>query len=412
MQTSPEEHLAWLLEQIPHTARVRVRLDQAHGRVLAEDVRAAHPLPLWDNSAMDGYAVRSADTAAASERHPVDLQVLGEVPAGSCWDPPLASGQAVRIMTGAPVPSAADAIVRVEATIGDNGPGSWAESSVRLTAAVPAGREVRRRGEDLDAGALVAREGDELGAVRLSALAAAGVQQVEVRAAPRVAVLVTGSELLEPGTRLERGQIPESNSLLIGGLLAEAGLGEVSIRRSADTVPAVQELLAELGASHDVIVSTGGVGPGTRDVMRLALESEAGVRQVRVAVRPGQPQCAGPLASGAFVFALPGNPVSAAVSFELFVRPCLRAMQGHASAARPRLRATAAEGWRGVTGRWQVLPVVFDQGEELSCAPAVSASRISHSVGGFGAAEGYALVEPERGDIAAGDDVSVIRLQA
>lgn len=415
---------------------------------------------------MDGYAVRAHDTLGATGDAPAKLTVLGEVAAGSPWDPPLARGECVRIMTGAPLPSDADAVVRVEATVGDRGANAaagdtaaagelagtaghvatgarvipdrralaWADRNVRVTAEVVPGTDVRGRGEDLVAGELVARAGDPLTAARASALAAAGIADVLAREAPSVAVLVTGAELQPMGAPLLRGQIPESNSILMRGLLAEAGITRVSVERCPDDESSVRARLAELGATHDLVVTTGGVGPGTRDVMRIVLDEEPGVRAVRMAVRPGQPQCAGRLRAGAWVFALPGNPVSAAVSFELFVRPALRAMQGHTQTERQRLTATAAVDWRGAKGRLQVLPVRFvgtgegtvgatsaadpdqsgmrdqDSPGALWCVPAVHSSRVSHSVGGFGAAEGYALVGPETGDIAAGDRVSVIRV--
>lgn len=442
MALTPEDHLAWVLASVTPLQPRRIALEQAIGTVLAEDARAAHPLPLWANSAMDGYAVRATDTAGASAEYPARLTVLGEVAAGSPWDPPLAPGECVRIMTGAPLPSDADAVVRVEATVGDRDAGSmragamhapdrgalaWADHGVRVTAEVTVGKDVRARGEDLAAGDLVARAGDPLTAARASALAAAGIADVLVRESPRVAVLVTGAELRPIGAPLSRGQIPESNSLLMRGLLAEAGIARVSVERCPDDEASVRERLADLGGTHDLVVTTGGVGPGTRDVMRIVLEEEPDVRAVRMAVRPGQPQCAGRLGAGAWIFALPGNPVSAAVSFELFVRPALRAMQGYATTARPRLLATAAVDWRGAAGRLQVLPVRFADGPggaeagadpELDgphepgviwCVPAVHSSRVSHSVGGFGAAEGYALVGPETGDVAAGDRISVIR---
>lgn len=410
MGVSPQEHRDWIMQRIGRTEVQRLPLSAAQGLILAEDVSAVHSLPLWDNSAMDGYALRSADTYGASDAAPVSLQVLGEVAAGSDWDPPLAAGQAVRIMTGAPLPSDADTIVRVEHTSGESGPGQWAQHRVSLTAEVPAGQEVRAAGEDLLAGATVARAGDELSAVRRSALAAAGVHEVLVHRAPRVAVLVTGAELAAPGSTLRRGQIPESNSQLIAGLLAESGIAQVSVRHCPDELAQVQALLDELAQQHEIIITTGGVGPGTHDVMRAALIDEPEVRQLRVAMRPGQHQAAGRLSNGAFIFALSGNPVSAAASFELFVRPALRAIQGASQPLTPTLQATAALGWRSAPGRWQVLPVIFEPGPTLRCLPAVAATRISHSVGGFGAAQGYALVEPERAEVAVGDTVTVLRL--
>lgn len=227
---------------------------------------------------------------------------------------------------------------------------------------------------------------------------------------PKVAVLITGAELRTPGLPLSRGQVPETNSLLMAGLLAESGIQAATVVHCVDDIEAVREQLAILGATHDAVLSTGGVGPGAYDVMRQALESEPEVQAVRVKIRPGQPQCAGRLAAGAMVFALPGNPVSAAVSFELFVRPCLRSMQGHREVLRPTLRAVAAVGWRAAAGRVQVIPVVFEHGAQLRCAPAVQAQSISHSVGGFGAAQGYALVPAGITQVNPGDEVEVLRM--
>lgn len=405
---SVAEHSARLLRLVqplaPQTLPVGPVL---HGAVLASDVLASHPLPLWDNSAMDGFAVRSADTAILTSGSPATLQVIGEVPAGSSWDPQLLPGQCVKIMTGAPLPTAADAVARIEDT--SAAVAGWDVSSVRINVPVPKGKDVRQRGEDRSTGELIARAGDELGAARLSALAAAGASELSVRTMPKVAVLVTGAELRPPGQTLSRGQIPETNSLLIAGLLAESGITAATIVHCVDDPQTVRAKLNELAPTHDAILSTGGVGPGDYDVMRKVLADEPGVYATRVRVRPGQPQCAGRLAKGAMMFALPGNPVSAAVSFELFVRPALRAMQGHSVLQRPRLKAVAALGWRAAGNRLQVLPIVFEHGEQLRCAPAVAAGRISHSVGGFGSAQGYALIPAGVEEIHPGDTVDVLR---
>ncbi|WP_159613325.1 gephyrin-like molybdotransferase Glp [Glutamicibacter sp. JC586] len=411
---SVEEHSARLLCLVRQLPPATLKIGPALlGAVLASDVHAQHPLPLWDNSAMDGFAVRSADTTTASDSAPVSLEVIGEIPAGSSRDPEIAKGQCVKIMTGAPLPTTADAVVRIEDTsAADTG---WEVSSVQIKLPVAAGKDIRQRGEDKSAGDLIALTGDELTAPRLSALAAAGASELTVRIAPKVAVLVTGAELRPPGQELSRGQIPETNSLLIAGLLAESGIRAATIVHCVDEPQAVREQLAKLAPIHDAILSTGGVGPGDFDVMRQVLADEPGVTATRVRVRPGQPQCAGRLAGGAMIFALPGNPVSAAASFELFVRPALRAMQGHAQVQRPRLQAVAAVGWRAAGNRLQVLPIVFQHGDlqhgsQLQCAPAVAASRISHSVGGFGSAQGYALVPAGIEEIHPGDTVEVLRI--
>ncbi|WFP16675.1 molybdopterin molybdotransferase MoeA [Citricoccus muralis] len=407
----------WLRAQIATTAVVERAVTEAHGLVLAEDAVARYDLPLWANSAMDGYAVRAADLGVG-----VSLRVLGEVPAGSGADPEMPVGCAVRIMTGAAVPTDADAVIPVERTRSADGE-TWARDTVQILEPVAEGANIRRPGEDTRAGTVLAAAGTRLTAARQAALAAAGVERVRVHAAPRVAVVVTGSELCAPGQVPQRGQIPESNSVLIAGLLREVGLEPVAVRHSRDDAAGARALLAELArgmvdsSGCDLILTTGGIGPGTHDVVRIALESEPGVRGAHVAVRPGAPQRAGRLTDGPLVIALPGNPVSAAVSFELFVRPVLLGMQGAARTERPRVQAVAGADWRGKVGRLQVLPVrVDDAGEagrtvdapQLCCVPAVNPRGVSHAVGGHGTADGYALVAEDRGDVRAGETVPVI----
>lgn len=417
MGITAEEWREWILSGIGLLGVETLPIADAHGRTLAEEVRARHDLPQWNSSAMDGYALRSADAAQASPAAPVSLAVLGEVLAGSEENPPIPPGAAVRIMTGAPVPDEADAVVPVERTRGDRPDSPWARSAVRLPGPVAAGANIRLRGEDTPAGAVIAERGDALTAARQSALAAAGVAEVRVGVSPRVAVVVTGAELGDPGTALARGRISESNSVLIAGMLRECGLEPVAVRRCGDDAAAVSALLDELSSECDAIVSTGGIGPGSHDAMRIALEAEPGVRQARVAVRPGQPQCSGRLASGPWMFALPGNPVAAAVSFELFVRPALLAVQGRREILRRRIAAVAGAAWRGAEGRLQVLPVTVSRGGSAesdgrhACRPAVDPRGVAHSVGGHGATHGYALVGPERGDVAAGEPVDVMLVE-
>ncbi|MEJ6489415.1 molybdopterin molybdotransferase MoeA [Leucobacter sp. USCH14] len=408
-----DEHLQAVLDSVTLLPAVPAPLRDATGLVLAADVASAVDLPLWDNSAMDGYAVRAADTAAASATSPVRLRIVGEVAAGDGEDPELPPGAAVRIMTGAPLPSSADAVVPVEHTSADVSGAVWAEHHVLVERAAEPGAHVRRRGEDVLVGGIVAQSGDRLGARRAAAIAAAGVSAVLVRPRPRVAVIATGAELRSiegPGdAALERGRIPESNSVLIAALLAEDGIEPVTVEVCDDDAAAFAERLARLGGRVDAVITTGGVGPGVHDVVRIALAAEPGVRAVRVAVKPGQPQCFGRLRGGALIFALPGNPVSAAVSYELFVRPALLRMQGASRLHRPSTPATADSGWRGRADRTQVLPVrVRTTSDGLRCAPAVDARGYSHAVGGHGAADGYAIVEPGRGDVAAGETVETV----
>jgi len=421
MLVTAEEWLARILADVGRLPLETLPVALAHGRTLAQDVRARHDLPLWASSAMDGFALRSGDAAGASPAAPARLAVTGEVLAGSSADPRIAPGEAVRIMTGAPLPRDADAVVPVElASDGAGNAGaaaSWGSSTIGLAAPVAAGANVRARAEDVAAGSRIAAPGTALTAARLAAIAAAGVGEVAVSSAPRVAVLATGDELRSPGSPLERGQIAESNSLLISGLLRETGVHAVAVERCDDDTARLRAVFDELAPSCDAIITTGGVGPGSRDLIGAAVAGELGVVAAQVAVRPGRPQRAGRLSVGPYLFALPGNPVAAAVSFELFVRPALLAMQGRHEIRRRRIPAVAGAAWRGKRGQLQVQPVVFERCEEASdgsafgplrCLPAIGSRGASHAVGSHGAAEGYALVGSERGDVAEGEPVEVI----
>ena len=293
-----DEHRRAVLGAASELPVMAVPLQKATGLYLADDVAAAVALPLWHNSAMDGYAVRAADTAGAAPGSAVELRIIGEVAAGDGVDPRLERGTAVRIMTGAPVPRSADAVIPVEQTVADVVGAAWAEHRVLVQREVVPGTHVRRRGEDAAVGSLLAHSGERLGARRIAALAAAGVSEVSVRRRPRVAVIATGAELHTGSGPFERGQIPESNSVLIAGLLAEEGIEPVSVSVCDDDAEGFAARLAELAGEVDAVITTGGVGPGLHDIVRIALAIEPDVRAVRVAVKPGQPQCFGRLRGG------------------------------------------------------------------------------------------------------------------
>jgi molybdopterin molybdotransferase len=435
MTISPQAYLDHLLAQITVTGVQDVTAADTRGRILAGPVRARHPLPLWDSSAMDGYALRSDDAARARPDDPARLEVIGEVEAGSGLDPALGPRQTVRIMTGAPLPTDADAVVRVEDVLTDprNEAGlgvqedRWAGARIGIPRPVPSGHDVRRAGEDLAVGDPIAEEGDLVTAALAAAIAAGGPDTVPVRRLPRVAVLTTGSELVTPGADLRRGQVPESNSVLVTGMLAELGVTASLVRTPRDDVDAFRRLLQQVAAQHDLVLTTGGVGPGSRDVVRLALEAdEPGVQPAHVAMSPGRPQRGGPLRGGALALCLPGNPVAVAVSTELFVRPVVRAMQGARILHRRRVRMRAGTSWRARPGRLQVLPVRVigptgtgtDAGsggradlarvDDQVVVPAVSVGGVSHAVGRYGSSDALALVGPEDGDVREGQYVTVI----
>lgn len=396
-----DAHLERVLAGVAPLQRVEtVRLGDAAGRTLAASVDARVDLPGFDNSAMDGYAVRRADVATASDDAPVVLDVVADLPAGSAGDVAVGSGEAARIMTGAPVPAGADAVVPVERT--DAG-----TERVAILAAPRPAQHIRRRGEDLRAGDRVLDAGDVLDARRVAAAAAAGLAELRVAAAPRVAVVATGSELVEPGDALGPGRIHDSNSLLLAALVAEAG-GVVSEALRLPDDPAV--LRDWLAARHpcDVVVFAGGVSVGAHDVVRAALGELGTVAFASVAMQPGKPQAFGLLPGGTPVFGLPGNPVSVAVSFEAFVRPALLRLLGRDDVRRRTWRCAVEHGWRSPSGRRQYMPIALaarDGG--LAVRPASAGGAGSHLVAGLAHADGFAIVPDDVEQVAAGDLVEV-----
>ncbi len=384
---------------------VRLPLPEALGLVLAEDVHTTVALPGFDNSAMDGFAVRREDILKASPDSPVSLRVVADIPAGSGLNPPLAPGECARIMTGSPVPSDADAVVPFEKTVQGTNVGVTAAATAEVTEVPKPGANIRLAGEDAPAGALVAKAGDRLGARILSGIAAAGIAEVAVYGRPRVAVITTGYEVIAPGGALEYGQIFDSNTTLVAGLVAESG-AEVAVQEHvgdgndefADAVARAVE------AKVDVIVTTGGVSVGAFDVVRLTLAEDSGVRFDKVAMQPGKPQGFGRLPSGPLVFALPGNPVSVFTSFEAFVKPALSIL-ATAEFTRRESTAVAVERWGTPPGRMQLMPVRFAAPGEVVRATAGGSG--SHLVSRLAAAEALALVPAEASEVQPGDRLTI-----
>ncbi|MBM7506061.1 gephyrin-like molybdotransferase Glp [Agromyces aurantiacus] len=398
---SVDAHFERVLAGVAPIGRVdAVRLADAAGRTLATAVDARVDVPAFDNSAMDGYAVRRADVASASPDAPVVLDVVADLPAGSAEDRLIEPGRAARIMTGAPIPPGADAVVAVERTDGGS-------DRVAILAAARPAHHVRRRGEDVRAGERVLEPGVLLDAARVAAAAAAGLAELAVAAPPRVAVVATGSELVEPGAPLGRGRIHDSNSLLLAALVADAG-GVVSEALRVPDDPGLLLEWIEAREPCDLVVFAGGVSVGAHDVVRHVLGGLGGVGFSRVAMQPGAPQAFGALPGGTPVFGLPGNPVSVAVSFEAFVRPALRRMLGHADVRRATWRATVDDGWRSPPGRRQYMPVALAVRDGRPVVRrATRGGAGSHLVAGLASADGFAIVPEEVEDVAAGDAVEV-----
>ncbi|WP_041440869.1 MULTISPECIES: gephyrin-like molybdotransferase Glp [Thermomonospora] len=393
---SVDEHLDQILKTVPLLAPLDLALPEAQGAVLAEPVSAPVPLPPFDNSAMDGYAVVAADVAAASPAAPVTLSVIGDVTAGDTGICAIRPGLCTRIMTGAPIPAGADAVVPVEWTDGGT-------VTVRITRPVPPGRHIRRAGEDVRAGQVVLQPGVRLGATQLGMLAALGRARVSARPKPRVVVLSTGDELREPGTTLAPGQIWDSNGFMLTAAVNEAG--GVGFRETslADAPEEVLTALREQLTRADAIITTGGVSMGARDVVKEALSGT--LTFAKVAMRPGKPQGFG-LLDGVPVFTLPGNPVSAYVSFQVFVRPALQAMQGLPPQPPPTVTAALTEDVRSPAGLRHYLRARLTHGPQgLSAVPAQAQG--SHQMSALASADALIVVPEERDVLRAGEVVEV-----
>jgi molybdopterin molybdotransferase len=341
---SVSEHQAIVTALIRPPTPQNVAVAEAAGRVLAADCTAARPLPSFDNSAMDGYAVRAADIATAGESTPVTLPVAADIPAGRLDTPPLEPGTAHRIMTGAPMPVGADTVVQVELTDGGT-------EHVAVREARSAGTHVRTAGEDVRAGELVLKAGTVLGPAQLGLLAALGEATVSVLPALRVLVLSTGSELVEPGQPLLPGQIHDSNGIMLAAAIVAAGAHAERLHFVVDDVAAFHAALEPRLGDVDLIVTSGGVSAGAYEVVKDALTGR-GIEFAKVAMQPGMPQGAGTF-EGVPVVTVPGNPVSALVSFEVFLRPSLRAAMGFPDIARPIVKAALSEALNSPNGRRQ-----------------------------------------------------------
>ncbi len=365
MMRTVEEHQSVVAGLIKARAPQDLPLNDILGLVLAADVVAPLSLPGFDNSAMDGYAVIADDVAAATEDTPVRLPVAEDIPAGRTDPLTLNPGTAHRIMTGAPLPSGATAVVPVEATDG-------ATDTVTIRAAARAGQHIRRAGEDVTAGTVVLRAGQVISPATLGLAAALGLATLPVLPPQRVMVMSTGTELVAPGAELKPGQIYESNAVMLAAAVREAGAQATIAPMSADDVDAFRAALAAHATDADLIITTGGVSAGAYEVVKDALSDQ--VEFVKVAMQPGMPQGAGTLGGpdGVPIITLPGNPVSALVSFEVFVRSPLRAAMGHAEPGRPRRTAQLTEDLTSPRGKRQFRRGVLTADSVSSYGPPAS----------------------------------------
>ncbi|GLY84035.1 molybdotransferase-like divisome protein Glp [Actinoallomurus iriomotensis] len=397
-----DEHIADILAATRPLPPLEVALLEAVHGVLAEPVTAPVDLPPFDNSAMDGYAVVSSDVAGASETSPVTLSVIGDIAAGDQDTHAIRPGLCARIMTGAPMPAGADAIVPVEWTDGGT-------AKVSIRQAAEAGRYIRRSGEDVTAGQTVLEAGTRLGAAQIGMIAAVGRARVSVRPRPRVVVLSTGSELVEPGGTVGPGQIWDANGFALTAAATEAGA--VGFRQGVigdDPRRVLAGIEEQLGFA-DLVITSGGVSMGARDVVKEVLSGLGTMRFEQIAMRPGKPQGFGLLDDRTPVFTLPGNPVSAFVSFQIFVRPALRALQGLPPEPLPTVTARLTSPVRSPAGLRHFLrgDLRYRDGDyEVSPAK----GQGSHQIFALSASNCLIVVGEDVAELSEGDRVEVLRL--
>ncbi|MGC9439859.1 gephyrin-like molybdotransferase Glp [Streptomyces sp. WG5] len=424
---SVQDHLDDILATVRPLEPIELNLLDAQGCVLVDDITVPLPLPPFDNSSMDGYAVRVADVAGASEEFPAVLEVVGDVAAGRIDPPSVGPGQAARIMTGAPLPPGAETVVPVEWT--DGGLGEGPVSGMRARSLAPEGAEgqvyvyrpagarahVRAEGSDVRAGDRALTAGTVLGPPQIALLAAIGRGRVRVRPRPRVVVLSTGSELVQPDEELAPGQIYDSNSFALTAAARDAGAIAYRVGAVADDAETLRSTIEDQLVRADLMVTTGGVSVGAYDVVKEALahvadedEPGGGVDFRKLAMQPGKPQGFGSVGPDHTpLLALPGNPVSSYVSFELFVRPAIRTLMGLTDVHRPTTTATLAadEALTSPKGRRQFLRGAYSDGT----VTAVGGSG-SHLVAALAHADALIVVPEDTESVEPGAQVEVVLL--
>ncbi|MCT2593092.1 molybdopterin molybdotransferase MoeA [Streptomyces sp. N2-109] len=430
---SVDDHLQDILRSVRPLEPIELQLLDAQGCVLVDEITVPTSLPPFDNSSMDGYAVRVADVEGSTEAYPAALTVLGDVAAGGGRDAELTvgPGQAARIMTGAPLPPGAEAVVPVEWTDGGAGGGpaesmapraadpGAAAGQVLVHRPVTAGQYVRERGSDVRSGSVALPGGTLLGPPQIGLLAALGYASVRVRPRPRVVVISTGSELVQPGGALEHGQIHDSNSFVLTAAARAAGAIAYRVGAVADDPDTLRATVEDQLIRADIVVTSGGVSVGAYDVVKEALSgvdgADGSVDFRRLAMQPGKPQGFGLVGSERTpLLALPGNPVSSYVSFELFVRPAIRALMGREPVHRTPVPALLTGEGVGSSpaGKRQFLRGAYEPpepGEKHGSVRSVGGAG-SHLVAALAQADALIVVPEETEELAAGDEVEVLLL--
>lgn len=405
---SVEEAQERMLELVSPLKPERLPILEALGRVLAEDVCADSNIPPLDNSAMDGYAIRAEDTAGASRDHPVRLHVIGNLAAGYTFAHVIESGTAVRIMTGAPIPKGADAVIRFERTTLDG-------NEVEISAEVNSGRNVRRAGEDVRHGELILSRGALLRPQEIGILASLGRAEIWAIRRPRVAILATGEEVIPIDQPLTPGKIWNANSYSNAAQVLSAGGVPVLLgiaRDSRDELTA--KIQGGLERDVDLFITSGGVSVGDFDLVKEVLAAEGEIHFWWVNMKPGKPLAFGQI-SGVPLLGLPGNPVAAMISFELFARSAILKMLGREERAKPIIEAVMKDAITRKDDRRHFLRVRVRREDARSVSPAPYSARLTGPQGSgilssMVQANGLAIIPEERGELAAGETVQVLML--
>jgi molybdopterin molybdotransferase len=397
---SVEDARERVLSKTKALSPLRLPLTDAHGCVAAEDIVATEDLPEFASSAMDGFAVRASDVAGATPSEPVELAIVGRALIGHRPEGTVGSGEAMRIATGAPIPAGADSVVPIENAIADG------DDVVRALDAPAVGTHVRPRGEDVSEGDVLVGAGKRLGAPELGLLANAGHPTPLVHPRPRVVVLSTGDELVQPTERPSFGQVRDANAFTIFGALREMGAMPVMAGIIRDDVESLREAVFSFEIQADAFVSSGGVSVGERDVVKAAFFRRGEVDFFKVAMQPGMPQGFGHV-EGKPYFGLPGNPVSVFVSLEVFVRPAILNMMGRRHLFRPEVSATLADDVRGPRGKLQFARVEVRR-EKGGWTAIPTGARGSNLLSTVARANGLAMIPAGTETAPAGSTVNVL----
>ena len=398
---SISEAIQIVISQIAQLPAQEIAIDLSHGRILAEDIVADTDLPPFDRAQMDGYAVRAADVANV----PASLRIVGESAAGAGWHHEMKAGEAVRIMTGAPVPSGADAVQQVELTREN-------DSQVEILAPVELGRSIVRQASEIKSGETVLRAGEEINAAMIATLASFGYAKVKVSRQPRVAVMATGSELVDVDQKPGQDQIRDSNNYTIEAYATMSNAVVERLPLAGDDTEELKRQISRAAAHADVLITSGGVSMGVYDFTKAALKDlGAEIFFERVALRPGKPTVFARLGN-TVVFGLPGNPVSVSVTFNLFVRTALRAMQGAKETTLPVEHAVLARNLKGSIDRESYLPATLRTDEKgMLLAQPLKWGGSSDFVS-FARATALINLPAGAGIIESGTSVTIVRLPA